>query len=879
MTKELPQSFNPADFEESIYQDWIKKGYFKSKIDPAKKPYTIVIPPPNVTGMLHMGHILNNTIQDILIRYHRMDGREACWVPGTDHASIATEAKVTKMLEERGIKKHEIGRDKFLEYAWEWKEKYGGIIITQLKRMGASCDWDRERFTMDEGYYKAVIHSFVELYKKGYIYRGYRLVNWCPVSKSAISDEEVYFKEDKGKLYFFKYPIKDSSETLIIATTRPETLLGDTAIAVNPADTRYKDVIGKKVILPIVNREIPVIGDEYVDMEFGTGALKVTPAHDANDYALGLKHDLKVINIFNPDATLNDNAPEEFRGLDRFEAREAVVEKMRELKYLDKIEEYTHNVGYSERGHVPIEPFLSEQWYMKMEELSKPAIAAVKEGKISFYPDRWVKTYFHWMENVKDWCISRQLWWGHRIPVYYCENCGFYDAYEVAPDKCPKCGSTKIRQDEDVLDTWASSWLWPFAVHDWPNKDKNIDYYYPTNTLVTAPDIIFFWVARMIIAGYEFKGDIPFDRVYFTGIIRDELGRKMSKSLGNSPDPLDVMAEFGADALRYTITRLAPLGNDIFYSNEKCELGRNFANKIWNASRYILQNAKGVKIVPLEKVEKDDFDKWILHKYNRLIRRVRESLDAFRFNDMTVDLYDFIWSEFCDWYIEASKIKMYQGDEKQKQHKQSILIGVLEGCLKLLHPVMPFVTERIYQALPGTGESIMIAEYPKEKQAFEFAAEEQGIEWLKAMIYSVRNIRGENSIPPNVGVATKIVLEKGEHKELLQNNLEIVYKLAKVDSMEILSRHQKGDKEIAGIGGGFEIFISIEGLIDVEKERERMSKEIERMSKSIAGTKSKLSNASFLDKAPKDVVEKENEKLRYLETELEKFKRNLESLK
>ncbi len=873
-------NYNHLDFEDEIYKFWLEKGYFKSQVNRSKKPFTIVMPPPNVTGVLHMGHVLNNSIQDVLIRYYRMNGYEACWIPGTDHASIATEAKVTKYLLEMGIDKFEIGREKFLEYAWEWKEKYGGIIISQLKKLGCSCDWSRERFTMDDGYYKAVIYAFVELYKKGYIYRGYRLVNWCPVSRSAISDEEVYYKEVEGKLYYFLYPIKGTKEFLEIATTRPETMLGDTAVAVNPKDERYKKYIGKTVILPIVDREIPVIADEYVDMEFGTGVVKITPAHDPNDYEIGLRHNLEFINILNPDATLNDNVPEEFRGLDRYEAREAIIEKMKELKYLKKIENHTHKVGYSERGHVPIEPYLSEQWFLKMEELVKPAIKVVKEGKIKFFPERWTKTYFHWLENIKDWCISRQLWWGHRIPVYYCEDCGFYDAYVDAPAKCEKCGSSKIKQDPDVLDTWASSWLWPFAVHKWPEIDENLKYYYPTDTLVTAPEIIFFWVARMIIAGMEFMKEIPFKKVYFTGTVRDDLGRKMSKSLGNSPDPLDVIKEFGADALRYTILRLAPLGNDIFYDNQKCEIGRNFANKIWNASRFILNNLKDTKLKALKDVEFDIFDKWILTKYNKALKNLREQIESFYFNDAAVTLYDFIWSEFCDWYIESSKLALYSQDAKRKEDKISVLYFLLVNILKMLHPYMPYITERIYQALPEKdSESIMISIFPDYSALHIFEKEEKEVEFLKDIIYTVRNLRGENKVPPSVELDVKIKFTSASFK-IDKNNEIYLKKLAKVKNVSIIDgEYKKGNFEVIGIGNGFELFLVLEGLIDLEKEKERLTKEIERLSKQIEGVTQKLNNPSFIEKAPKDVIEKEKNKLENWKSEVDKLKKNLEELK
>jgi len=879
MVNQLPKAYNHLEFEDEIYEFWLKNKYFKSQVNPDKKPYTIVMPPPNVTGMLHMGHILNNTIQDVLIRYYRMNGYEACWIPGTDHASIATEAKVTKYLAEKGIDKFAIGREKFLEYAWEWKEKYGGIIINQLKKLGCSCDWDRERFTMDKGYYYAVIYAFVELFKKGYIYRGYRLVNWCPVSRSAISDEEVYYKEVEGKLYYFLYPLKDSNEFLEIATTRPETMLGDTAVAVNPADPRYKRYIGKTVILPIVGREIPVIADEYVDMEFGTGVVKITPAHDPNDYEIGLKHNLEMINILNPDATLNKNVPEEFIGMDRFEAREAVVEKMKELKLLKKIENYTHKVGYSERGHVPIEPYLSEQWFLKMKELVKPAIEVVKSGKIKFFPERWVKVYFHWLENVKDWCISRQLWWGHRIPVFYCDDCGFYNAYVEAPSNCEKCGSKNIRQDEDVLDTWASSWLWPFAVHKWPEIDEDLKYYYPTSTLVTAPDIIFFWVARMIIAGMEFMGEIPFENVYFTGIIRDSIGRKMSKSLGNSPDPLDVIKEYGSDALRYTIMRLAPLGNDIYYDNEKCELGRNFANKIWNASRFVLQNLSDVKIKQLEEIELDIFDRWILTKYNKSIEKLRNEIESFYFNEATVTLYDFIWSEFCDWYIETSKIALYSGNKDLKENKASVLFFLLNNILKMLHPFMPFITEKIYQFLPvKEKDSIMITSFPVVMKNYIFEEDEANFEFLKEIVYSIRNLRGEYNISPSVSINVVLKIEDDVKKSFLEKNETCIKKLAKVNNLSFVKEYRKSVEESIYVGSGFEIYARVAELINIEKEKEKIQKEIERLTKQIENIKAKLSNPSFLEKAPLEVIEREQKKLDDWTEELKKLKSSLSEL-
>lgn len=875
--RSLEGNYTPQEFEDTIYQYWMKEGFFESHMNPQKKPYTIVIPPPNITGILTMGHILNNTIQDVLIRYYRMNGYETCWIPGTDHASIATEAKVTKYLAEKGINKWEIGREKFLEYAWEWKNKYGGIIIEQLKKLGASCDWQRERFTMDEGYYRAVIHAFVKLYKKGYIYKGFRLVNWCPVSKSAISDEEVYYQEVDGHLWYFRYPIKDSHEYVIVATTRPETMLGDTAVAVNPHDKRYKHLIGKTVILPMAEREIPVIADEYVDPEFGTGVVKITPAHDPNDYEIARRHNLAMINIMNPDATLNTMVPEDFRDMDRYEAREAVVETMKERKLLEKVEKYIHKVGYSERGHVPIEYYLSEQWYMKMDELVKPALEVVKRGEISFYPERWTKVYFHWLENIKDWCISRQLWWGHRIPVYYCDACGFMDAYEENPGMCPKCG-TPMRQDPDVLDTWASSWIWPFAVHAWPDPDPNLDYYYPTDTLVTGPDIIFFWVARMIIAGMEFIGKVPFRRVYFTGIVRDDLGRKMSKSLGNSPDPIDVIKEYGADALRYTMTRLAPLGNDILYSNEKCELGRNFANKIWNASKFILSHLTTPSLPSLEEISFDLFDKWILTRYQQTIKQVRESIEAFHFNEATVFLYDFIWDDFCSWYIEISKVTLTHGSEEEKQAKRRILLSLLEGSLKLLHPFMPFVTERIYLTLPHHEKTIMYAPYPQPDESLMFDTEMQTAMLIQEAIYVIRNVRGENKISPGDIMEVFFITDSSQSRQILEKYHSFVEKLAR-SKVSFIERREAHPMEAVGHGKGFDVYVSLEGSIDKEKELNRFEEELKRLKEQKKATEAKLTNSQFVSKAPSAVVQKEKEKLAYYTSEIEKISKIIESLK
>ncbi|HKJ80583.1 MAG TPA: valine--tRNA ligase, partial [Ignavibacteriaceae bacterium] len=694
---EIPKAYDPSVTEDKWYSFWLEQKIFHSEVDDQKEPYTIVIPPPNVTGMLTMGHILNNTLQDVIIRTKRMQGYNACWVPGTDHASIATETKVVNFLKEKGIDKDKIGREEFLKHCWEWTQKYGGIIIQQLKKLGVSCDWDRERFTMDDDYYKKVIETFVELYNEKKIYRGYRMVNWDPASKSAISDEEVNYKTVNGKIWYLKYPVIGDDSHVVVATTRPETMLGDTGIAVNPDDERYKNLIGKKVLLPIAEREIPIFGDDYVDMEFGTGAVKVTPAHDVNDYAMGQRHDLQVINIFNDDASTNHNVPHEFRGLDRYVVRKKIIDRLEEFGLIEKIEDYQNNVGYSERGGVPIEPYLSEQWFMKMDELAAPAIEVVKEEKIKFYPEHWVKTYDHWMSNIKDWCISRQLWWGHRIPVWYCvgdDHCNLDCKNPIVsvekPEKCPYCGSTNLRQDEDVLDTWASSWLWAYDVF---KTDEEQKYYYPTDTLITAPDIIFFWVARMIIAGQHFKKNIPFKNVYFTSVIRDMQGRKMSKSLGNSPDPLNVIKEFGADALRFTVIYLAPLGQDVLFSTEKCDIGRNFANKIWNAGRFLLMNAQ---TIPLDKnlIDKhiDFSDEWIKSRLHYTLSELNKAMDNFEINNATKIIYSFVWNDFCDWYIELSKNRLYSDNAEIKSAVLTRALGIFEDLLKIVHPFMPFIT-------------------------------------------------------------------------------------------------------------------------------------------------------------------------------------------
>ena len=865
---EIPKAYDPKNVEDKWYKYWEENKLFHSEVDESKPSYTIVIPPPNVTGMLHLGHVLNNTLQDIYIRYKRMKGFNACWVPGTDHASIATESKVIAKLKEEGIDKYQIGRDEFQKHCWEWTDKYGGIIIKQLRKLGASLDWDRERFTMDDHYYKKVVEAFVDLYKKGLIYRGYRMVNWCPASKSAISDEEVVYQTQNGKLWYFKYKIKEEDEYVIVATTRPETMLGDTGIAVNPNDERYKHLIGKKVILPIVGREIPVFADEYVDLEFGTGCVKVTPAHDINDYDMGQRHSLEIINILNDDATLNHNVPQEFRGLDRFEARKKIVERMDELELLYKTEDHINKVGYSQRGNVPIEPYLSEQWFMKMEELSKPAIEVVREGKVKFHPAHWIKTYEHWMTNIKDWCISRQLWWGHQIPVWYHKETG-----KVYCEVNPPTDIENWHQEEDVLDTWASSWLWAQDVF---TNEKDQKYYYPTDLLVTGPDIIFFWVARMIMAGMEFMNEVPFKDVYFTSIVRDDQGRKMSKSLGNSPDPIDVIEEFGADALRFTITYIAPLGQDVLFSEEKCALGRNFANKIWNAARFLMMNAEGLDLNPELKDKHYDFaDKWILSKFQSTIKNVEKSWDAFDITGAVKQIYSFIWNDFCDWYIELIKNRLYSDNIEVKTAVLVRSLSLFDDMLKMLHPIMPFITEEIWHLLKErkAGESISITDMPElNENLIDISAEEE-MEFIQNVVTAVRNIRGEMNIPPSKKINLYIKSDK-----VKASQINYIKSLGRVEEFVFAKDLEKPQASANAVIKDAEIFIPLEGLIDVKVEREKLEKEIQRLNGMLIGVEKKLSNEKFVNNAPADVVENEKRKKEDWKNSIEKLESILADL-
>jgi len=865
---DIPKAYNPKEVEDKWYKYWEENKLFHSEVDEEKEPYTIVIPPPNVTGMLHLGHILNNTLQDIYIRYKRMKGFNALWVPGTDHASIATESKVIAMLKEKGINKYDIGRDEFLKYCWDWTEKYGGIIISQLRKLGVSCDWDRQRFTMDDHYYRKVIEAFVKLYNEGLIYRGYRMVNWDPASKSAISDEEVIYKEVNGKLWYMRYPIKDSDEYLVVATTRPETMLGDTGVAVNPNDERYKHLVGKKVVLPIVGREIPVFADDYVDPEFGTGAVKVTPAHDVNDYDMGQRHNLEIINIFNDDASTNSNVPEEFRNLDRYEVRKKVLAKLEELGAIEKIEDYTNKVGYSDRGGVPIEPYLSEQWFMKMDDLSKPALEVVREGKVKFHPHHWIKTYEHWMEGIHDWCISRQLWWGHRIPVWYHK-----ETNEIYCDVNPPKDIENWRQEEDVLDTWASSWLWAQDVFTTEEEQK---YYYPTDLLVTGPDIIFFWVARMIIAGMKFMNDIPFKDVYFTSIIRDDKGRKMSKSLGNSPDPIDVMNKYGADALRFTVNYIAPLGQDVLFSTEKTELGRNFANKIWNAARFLLMNAQDVELKD-ELIDKhiDFTDKWIMSRFQSTLQKFETALDNFDVNGATKIIYSFVWNDFCDWYIELSKNRMYSDDKEVKAAVLTRSLSLFAEMMKLIHPFMPFISEEIWQLLDEReeGESISVSEFPKQNPDLIDENAEKDMAFIQEVITAIRNIRGEMNIPPSKQITVYLKTES-----LSEVQQEYIQSIAKVDKLVVDKVIDKPKGSASSVVHGCDIFVPLEGIIDLDVERNRITKEINRLEGMLIGVSKKLANEKFVNNAPAEVVEKEKAKLADWQSSLEKHKTILSDL-
>ena len=874
MSKELEKQYDPSSFEDRTYKFWVDNGYFHADVKSDKKPYTIVIPPPNITGQLHMGHALDNTLQDILIRYHRMNGYDTLWLPGTDHASIATEAKIVEAMRKEGITKEDIGREKFLERAWEWKKQYGGRIIEQLKKMGSSCDWDRERFTLDEGCNKAVVEVFNNLYEKGLIYRGKRIVNWCPHCLTSISDAEVEYEDQAGHFWHLKYPFADGSGYLELATTRPETLLGDTAVAVNPDDERYKDMVGKMLDLPIVHRQIPVIADSYVDIEFGTGVVKITPAHDPNDFEVGLRHNLEVIDVMTDDAHIKEGWGK-YSGMDRYECRDAIVEDLKAEGALLEVEDYSHNVGTCYRCGTTIEPKVSKQWFVSMKPLAGPAIDAVKNGETKFVPKRYEKTYFHWLENIRDWCLSRQLWWGHRIPAWYCDDCGEITVSRTTPEKCCKCGSTHIHQDPDTLDTWFSSALWPFSTMGWPDETADFKKYYPTDTLVTGYDIIPFWVMRMMFSGIEQTGKVPFNTVLIHGLVRDAQGRKMSKSLGNGIDPLLVIDEYGADALRFTLATGNSPGNDMRFSDDRVKASRNFANKLWNAARFVLMylgddyDYRGLpKNLLLE-------DKWIVSKVNSLAKEVTENLDKFELGIAVQKLYDFIWDVFCDWYIEIAKIRLQGEDENAKNDAKSVLVFVLTYILKLLHPFMPFITEEIYQAIPHDTESIMISKWCVYDESLNFADDEAQMEKIMTAIRAIRNRRAEMNIPPSK--KSKVYIETAE-SAVFEKGVDFVKRLAYANDVEIAQSYGDLGNVVTIITDSAKIYIPLGDLVDFEAEKKRLQKELAAAEDKLAFINKKLSNPGFVNKAPEKVVNQNREDAAKLEEKISAIKKSIEEI-
>ena len=872
MAKELDKQYSPQNVEDRTYKFWCDHKYFHAEVNPDKKPYTIVIPPPNITGQLHMGHALDETLQDILIRWRRMEGYETLWLPGTDHASIATEAKIVEAMRKEGITKEEIGREKFLERAWEWKAQYGGRIVEQLKKLGSSCDWDRERFTLDEGCSKAVREVFCKLYDKGLIYRGERIINWCPHCLTSISDAEVEYEDQAGHFWHLRYPFKDGSGYLELATTRPETLLGDTAVAVNPNDERYKDMVGKTLILPIVHREIPVIADDYVDIEFGTGVVKITPAHDPNDFEVGLRHNLEVINVLTPDAKIVDDYPK-YAGMDRYEARKAIVEDLQAEGALVEIEDYSHNVGTCYRCGTTVEPRVSKQWFVKMEPLAKPAVEVVRNGEVKFVPERFDKTYFHWMENIKDWCISRQLWWGHRIPAYYCDDCGEVMVSAQEGHTCSKCGSTHVHQDPDTLDTWFSSALWPFSTLGYPDDTKELEYFYPTDTLVTGYDIIFFWVARMIFSGVEHMGQVPFHTVLIHGLVRDAQGRKMSKSLGNGIDPLLVIDQYGADALRFTLATGNAPGNDMRFSDEKVKASRNFANKLWNAARFVLMYLGNDYSYPGLPKDLAIEDKWILSKVNTLAKEVTDNLERFELGIAVAKLYDFIWDVFCDWYIEIAKIRLQSGEGADTA--KAVLVYVLTDILKLLHPFMPFITEEIYQAIPHDTESIMISKWPEYDPTLSFADEEAQMEKIMDAIRAIRNRRAEMNIPPSK--KSKVYVET-VFSDVFAVGSEFIKRLAYASDVEIADAFGDLGNTVTIVTNDAKIYIPLGDLVDFEAEAKRLQKELAAAEEKLAFINKKLDNPGFVNKAPEKVVQQNRDEAAKLTEKIANLRSSLENL-
>ena len=880
MSKELAKTYDPKGIEDRIYQNWLDKKYFHAEVDRSKKPFTIVMPPPNVTGQLHMGHALDNTMQDTLIRYKRMQGYNALWQPGTDHAAIATEVKVIQKLKEQGIDKNDIGREEFLKHAWEWKEEYGGRIVNQLKKLGSSADWDRERFTMDEGCSKAVEEVFVKLYNKGYIYKGSRIINWCPVCKTSISDAEVEHVDQDGFFWHINYPIVGEEGRFVeIATTRPETLLGDTAVAVNPEDERYQDLVGKMLKLPLTDREIPVIADSYVDKEFGTGCVKITPAHDPNDFEVGKRHNLPEINIMNDDATINELGGK-YAGMDRYEARKAMVADLDALGLLVKVVPHTHSVGTHDRCKTTVEPMIKPQWFVKMQEMAKPAIEALKKNELNFVPDRFDKIYLHWLENIRDWCISRQLWWGHRIPAYYCDECGEVVVAKEMPKVCPKCGCTHFKQDEDTLDTWFSSALWPFSTLGWPDKTEDFDYFYPTDVLVTGYDIIFFWVIRMVFSAIEQTGKVPFHHVLIHGLVRDSQGRKMSKSLGNGIDPLEIIDQYGADALRLTlITGNAP-GNDMRFYMERVEASRNFANKVWNASRFIMMNLEKAE-VPGE-MPKDQLtaaDKWILSKVNTLAKEVTENMDKYELGIAVQKVYDFIWEEFCDWYIEMVKPRLYNDGDTTKSAALWTLKTVLVNALKLLHPYMPFITEEIFCTLQSEEESIMISKWPEFTEEWHFAEDEAAVEMIKEAVRGIRNVRTGMNVPPSKKAKVFVVSESENVRNTFENGKVFFATLGSASEVTVQADRSGIDEDaVSAVLPEAVIYMPFAELVDIDKEIERLQKEEQRLTKELARVNGMLSNERFMSKAPESKVAEERAKLEKYSQMMDQVKERLTHL-
>ena len=882
--RELAKTYDPKGIEDRLYQKWVEKNYFHAEVDESKKPFTIVIPPPNITGQLHMGHALDETMQDILIRFKRMQGYNALWQPGTDHASIATEVKIIEKLKEEGIRKEDLGREGFLKRAWEWKKEYGGRIVNQLKKLGSSCDWERERFTMDEGCNKAVNEVFVRMYEKGWIYKGSRIINWCPVCNTSISDAEVNYEEQAGHFWHIKYPIlndddTESGEYLIFATTRPETMLGDTAVAVHPEDERYKHLVGKNLMLPLMNRKIPVVADEYVDREFGTGVVKITPGHDPNDFEVGKRHDLPIINILNDDATINSNGGK-YAGMDRYEARKAIVEELDGMGLLVKIEDHVHNVGTHDRCKTTVEPMVKAQWFVKMDELIKPAQKAVREGEIRLVPENLSKTYFNWTDNIKDWCISRQLWWGHRIPAYYCPECGETVVSRTAPDKCPKCGCTKLDQDPDTLDTWFSSALWPFSTLGWPEETPELKYFYPTDVLVTGYDIIFFWVIRMIFSGYEQMGERPFHTVLFHGLVRDDQGRKMSKSLGNGIDPLEIIDKYGADALRLTLVTGNAPGNDMRFYMERVEANRNFANKIWNASRFILMYMTDDELQKPATADLKPADKWILSKVNTLIKDVTENMEKYELGVAVQKIYDFIWDEFCDWYIEMVKPRLYDNENAaSKNAALYTLRSVLIDALKLLHPYMPFITEEIFCNLQDKEESIMVSEWPVYTEERAFIEDERQIEILKEAIRGIRNARSGMNVPPSKKATVYVVSESADMRATFDNNADFFKTLSYASDLKTQAdKSGIGEDSVSVVIAHANIYIPLGELVDTAKELERLKKEEERLEGELKRVNGMLNNERFMSKAPESKIAEERAKLEKYEKMMEQVKQQIANM-